>query len=149
MWLSNQLGQQATIAAGNASLFDLFQGMTAGTVRQGLTVVRMLLKLEVGPNTVGEIVQYQIAVMVAEADAVAAGALPEPGTDILNYYLHDGGSIRTDVDAGPPQRTETYDIRTARKIPSQAHTLVFIIENTDAVNSLTFGLFSRLLIKLP
>ena len=122
--------------------------LAQGISRSGISVVRSLLDVSVASTTFGAEVEWQLGMMVIEQDAFDAGAVPELNVDILNYYLHDGGIYNTDSDAGPRFKDLKYDIRTARKIPSQRHTLVFLMQNTGGA-SLTFFVTSRVLIRLP
>ncbi len=149
-WTAIQIAAETVLAANQTGAFDLLANvLSTGPARAGLTVVRYLLNLHVAANNLGDLVEYQHGTYMAEMDALEAGAVPEPVVDDVNWYLHDGAFHRTDVDAGPPAKEHRYDIRSARRIKSERHTLVHVMQNTGAGTSLNYALFARLLLKLP
>ena len=147
MWISEQLASLTAVPAGAQSGFDLFQSLQTAQ-KSGATLVRGLFRLWVSPTTSGQNVEFQHVLVMMDLDAFTAGAFPDPSVDIVNYYLHDGDAFRTDVDAGFPGRSYQYDIRAARRLRQQRDSCCHIIENTSAGNSLTYQIFSRLLVRL-
>ena len=147
-WVSDQIAELTTVSAGQQSAFDLLSPVPAAS-RWGITVVRMLGELYVGPASTGADVEWQHGVTLMDLDAFSASALPEMSQDMRSYYYHNGGYYFRDADAGPSAARETWDIRTARRMRSERDTLVHIMENTDASASLVYQLFYRLLVKLP
>ena len=131
LWVDNSLATLTNISAGAQGVVDLLGSIDVDT-QVGMTCVRLLLNMVVGPDTSGQTVEGEHAVCIITSDAMAAGAVPDPSTDEYPWYLKDGFLHVGDADAGPRTWEHKYDIRTSRRIKSTDDRLLHIIENSGS-----------------
>ena len=142
-WFNNS-NTPLTIAAFASGVFDLLPlaGIPEG-FGGGLTVVRMIGHLDVRSDQVNELV-YSAGIAVMTRDAFAAGATPDPVSDLVDWYWLDSRFIRqTDIEVV----STPFDIRTARKVRGEDRTLAFVIQNNGPGSAnLAFMIHVRLLL---
>jgi len=149
LWHSVQIGLSTNVVANQTSVLDLLSGLPLAVSRAGLTVIRSILDTSIEPAVFGNRAEWYQGLFMVERDALAAGAVPELGIDDANYLLNTGQTFISDVDAGPREHKDHFDIRTARKLRSPAHTIIHMIRNTAAAAALNYFLTGRLLLRLP
>ena len=142
-WFNNS-NTPLTIAAFASGVFDLLPlaGIPEGFAG-GLTVLRMIGHLDVRSDQTNELV-YSAGIALMTRDAFAAGATPDPVTDLVDWYWLDSRFIRSSVleTVNTP-----FDIRTARKVRGEDRTLAFIIQNNGpGTANLAFMIHVRLLL---
>ena len=135
----------ATVVAGLKIVFDLLPvSELPAALLAGSTVLRMIGKYTILNQTDNVNVFGAYAVAVVTRAALAAGSVPEPIGDLVDWYYHDGFNVRQEVNRDT--REVTFDIRTARRIRGEDRTLMAICENSSAsVSSLVFYTSMRLL----
>ena len=147
LWQNRQNGTDLTsISAGGTSVVDLLEN-TDQAVRVGTVAVRMLLNLRVEVATPGTDCAFVHAVMVYPLEAFTAGAIVEPATDRLNYYLWDGHAFGTETGA-PHGQDYRYDIRSKRSLRDLGRVLMHVIENTGG-STMLYQITSNVLLQLP
>ena len=117
------------------------------------TIVRMLIELEVSPFLAGTgSLAVALGITLVNADAHAAGALPEPGQADqedadwlwnipLLQFKHQAG--------GPQQRYVSVDIHSKRKYNSGNDLLVLIAENSGVASIDVVGSVRTLVLDAP
>ena len=90
----------------------------------------MLFQLWVAPGAANLDTFGSMGVSTITRDAVAAGVVPDPGTDLVDWYLHRAFTVHNE-DAGRFEKSE-YDIRTARRIRGVDRGLVAVLEVSPA-----------------
>ena len=89
-----------------------------------------------------------MGVLPVTTDAFNAAAVPDPISDLNNWYLNDGDVSEEEVGSGNQWTQKTYDVRTGRRLGAGID-LAFIMENVSGVNALTFTFHSQLFLRLP
>ena len=108
----------------------------------GFTVVRMFGDLVYRNVTGSQELQIAFGVAVMTVDALVAGAVPDPNTDLVDWYYHKRlYGFRANIEAV----SNPFEIRTARKIRGEDRTLGFVLDNIGA-NTLNFSFNFRLLL---
>ena len=111
----------------------------------GLTVVRMIGSLDLQPAAVNLNTYGAFGICVVSRDAVAAGAVPDPITDLVDWYYH----VSFYMNQQQELKVEKFpfDIRTKRLIRGVDRTLVAILEvAAAAATGVNFSTFLRLLL---
>ena len=111
--------------------------------QSGFTILRLIVNLVVAPTIANAAVLGIAALYVG-----ATGLLTTPPnllTDLLDYYWHQ--HIQEPTGGGTAPRAYEVDLRSARRIRGEERRLLFQITNRDLVNSLEFGLATRMLLK--
>ena len=97
------------------------------------TIVRMLIDLSVSPNSSTVPLTFAMGITMMNADAHAAGALPEPGqADVEDAdWMWSVPQARHDVFAGlsPFARTFILDIHSKRVYNARTDLLALIVDN--------------------
>ncbi len=116
------------------------------------TIVRMLIDIQVFAAVTGQRMRVAMGVTLMNADAHAAGALPEPGRNNIEDadWLWLIPQTFMEVALGTtPNKSFILDIRAKRKYNSNQDLLVFVIDNQDATNAVNIGGSIRTLILDP
>ncbi len=146
-WFNNT-SVPATLAIGGVAVFDLLPlGGLPPALEGGLTVMRMLGAFNVRVDADGATIIVGMGVCVVTRDAFAAGAIPEPITDLVDWYFlkhtHQQGLTAT----ARIVRDYEFDIRSKRRIRGVDRTLVAVIENSGISNATVLvGVSTRLLL---
>ena len=110
-------------------------------------MVRMIGNVVVRIVTDNTAAQWSLGVAVSTRDAFAAGALPEPFTDLVDWYYLRAGYERQEVNRD--NVTYDFDIRTARAVRGLGRTLVAVFENSSLSDgSINVVMNYRLLLKM-
>jgi len=115
--------------------------------KQGLTLLRSFITLRL--NSVDALLSAEsvFGFIMMDGDAVAAGAFPDPRTDVDAPWLYwDRRVLLPPSDSGQHLRI---DIRAKRRFAGNDMNFMFILDNDDAAQSLEFVLAFRLLLGLP
>ena len=94
------------------------------------TLRRLIGFFMLKPSAIDLNVFFRIAIIAADADAVAAGAVPDPWVDNASFLFEMSGHLVTDIGNGPAGilRKEV-DTRVMRKLPQGRTQLIRILEN--------------------
>ena len=144
-WMS-AASSPTTIAAGVQGFFDMTDvDLIPSGWDAGFTVIRMIGRVQIRNATFDVDTFGAFGIGVVSRDAEIAGALPEPNGDLYQWYLQRAW-LQRQPDHGFTDYA--FDIRSARKIPSQNHTLVAVMDNAGgSASSITWALDARLLVR--
>ena len=102
--------------AGGQSESEIDTQLSGELHTQGITVVRLILRVTGTPTTLGASANFTFGVVMVNLDAIAAGAFPDPaGVDEVPWMVRDRLFMIRDADAGPQSVMASYDIRSMRK----------------------------------
>ena len=140
---TNQGSISQNLAAGAEGIFDLLSlARLPATLEGGLTVLRMILRLGVRAQASNTTPLGAFGVSVVTRDAFSGLAVPDPLTDLVDWYLWHGFAMFDSDSAG---REWNFDIRTARRLRGEDRTLVAVMEADATSSALTWDMDVRLL----
>ena len=142
-WFNNQ-SVPATLAIGAQSIFQLDASLPSA-LNAGYTILRMVLGLAiVSPSSNVDILGAHGVSLVTQ-DALTAGAVPDPETDLVDWYLLDHFYL----EMGSSERAQQYqwDIRSKRRIRGGDRTIVHVMDNSvSSTGTLRYSVWFRLLV---
>jgi len=151
-WYSAHIDRNA-LASGAITSHELFGTATVtATAVKGSTVTRFLIDLTVHPQSLTVVVNLFWGLVLLNADAVAAGGLPDPvdTSDRPDYlvrgWLQSGSGNLSDLSQ---DRRVSLDIRSQRIIRSEEDQLRIVFQASTSGITLDYSFFSRALIKRP
>ena len=149
LWFTTQIANFTVVNAGVSAVLDLLDlsNLPQGVDTGNSSVVRAIINLQVGPVAFSTVAEWYFAMAVMTRAAYSSGAIPNPVLDSANYYINSGDAYEVDNVAGQRHLRKSYDLRTARKIPSPEHTMTSILTNSGTVQ-LEYFVSHRLLLKL-
>jgi len=144
-WFNNASATVA-VASGAQAIFDLtpLAGLPPN-YEGGFTIRRMIGGIGVAAQAANAGFTGTFGIAVVTRDAVAAGAVPEPAADLVDWYYHTvvfRQAIAADVK-GDVQRL--FDIHTSRAIRGEGRTLVAVFDS--ASGAIQLNIFARLLLQ--
>ena len=112
--------------------------------KAGLTLLRTYLTLRANSQDASFSADSAYGLIMADGDAIASGALPDPEQDIGAPWLYwDARSLLPAADHTVQQKL---DVKAKRRFHGNDANLMFIIRNTDVAQALEFTLAWRLLL---
>jgi len=115
--------------------------------RQGLTLLRMFATLRVNSTDASLSVEFSFGFIMSEGDAVIAGAVPDPELDVDAPWTY--WERRVALPPSDSQQHLMIDSKSKRIFRGNDSSLILILANDDAAQSLEFVLGFRLLLGLP
>ena len=118
------------LAVGGTTLFDLtpLSGLPP-QYEGGFTVLRLIGNLSVRPAVSAQNIVWTHGILATTRQALALGAIPNPVTDLVDWYMHHGAYVESDA-GGVAAVQFPFDIRTARKIRGEDRTLASTFHNS-------------------
>ena len=114
--------------------------------RQGLTLLRCIGTLRANSTDANLSAETAMGFIMADGDAVSTANTPNPSLDVDAPWLWwDRRVLLPPSDSGQHLRL---DIKAQRRLAGNDTTLLFLIDNDDATQSLEFALGLRMLFKL-
>ena len=139
----------AANAQGNLLIYNAIQHGVRGI--KGATVTRLLVDIELQPDSVGQNVVMFWGITMVNADARAALAFPEADDPADRADWLGKGRLQTsssDLFDGSQWHRVHRDLRAQRVFHSEEDELHLIVDS-GTVNVLTWSAFIRVLIRLP
>ena len=138
----------AVIAIGGQAILDLLDAADIPDgYAGGLTVLRMILQTVMFPGVASTDVIGAMGVAVMTRDALAAGAVPDPIADLVDWYWLTHYRLLTQV-TNEGDRLGPVDIRTKRAIRGEGRTLALVFDNSSSSGgSVGFEFSARLLLQ--
>ena len=135
-----------TIGAGAASTTDWTpKASIPEGYAGGFTVLRAIINLQFDAVTANQQISGNFGLCVVTRDAFAGGALPDPITDLVDWYL-----LRPFRLINPDRRVMelNFDLHTSRRIRGEDRTLVSVTESdSGSASNLGFSFGFRLLLQ--
>jgi len=136
-----------TLASGLKAITDLTANFHSAE-RKGMTVLRMIGAVSLMPQVATQIVEVTTGINIFSAEAVAAGATPEPRSDTdISWMWWTGGPIER-ASSGDFWTRWPIDTKGKRKFPNADDELTLIIENNGGF-TLELAANLRVLYALP
>ena len=112
-----------------------------------LTVIRAILQVGMRGTTSATDYFGAFGISVVTRDALTAAAVPDPISDLVDWYWHKNFVGQRDADAGSPYMYHDVDLRSGRAIRGEDRTMAFILDvNAASASGVTFSLGARLLL---
>jgi len=150
-WFPKKVTLGAIPASGQLS--EILDTGLPSANKKDATIVRMLIDLSAVAFQSVQSVRLAMGISIMNADAHAAGALPDPGkqdVEDADWLWHLPQShFQTNSVSAPRQRDYVLDIRSKRVYNSQADILVLVVDNLDPVNTLDVIGSTRVLVLDP
>ena len=148
----DQIFQPTSMAAAAAiTIIELTSPQISSSLGQTGTILRWMGRLMIQSNDVAQLIEMAWGVAVVTADALVAGAVPDPLTDEAQaWYYWDAyeGTIAI-IGEGPRGGLEIkFDIRSKRRLRS-GYRLAFIIEKEASPSPVEVFLASRAVWSVP
>ena len=121
-------------------LEDIPDGYSAG-----FTCLRLILQVIAQPGAASTDHYGAFGVSVVSRDSFIAGALPNPITHLMDWYVLKHFYMRTESDLIAHPIVDV-DIRTARKVRGEDRTIVATLETAPASGLIRFSIQARLLL---
>ena len=137
-----------SLGIGAQAVFDVLGNLTTAE-KVGIVIVRLLLNWALRPNAISQTDFLDQGVCMVSDDAFNGLVVPDPSqAEGGAWYFWKSqafeGSSETEA------RQYEADMRTARKLPSQDHTMVWVVDNNAfSEGSFEISLATRALIRLP
>ncbi len=113
----------------------------------GLTVIRTILQVKVRAEADNSNCFGAVGVTVSTRDALAALAMPEPITDLVDWYYLTSYWVNQESERSATAIAEI-DLRSARRIRGEDRTLVMVIQaNPGSEASLQVSPMARMLLR--
>ena len=143
----------ANIAAAGQASVDILQNARSvadDSIARGNTIKRVLGDIYIWPGDASNITEGTIGITRTEADAEAASATADPGTDTLARWLYwkrilTGTQATGELSTGEATRFEL-DLKMNLRLNNRADALNVIIDNDDGTHTMLFALGLRILI---
>jgi len=144
-WTTATLNAQI-LGPSNQTFFDALGGLTLADKNEIRRVVRVHLSFGYSSDVGGNHVFGRFGLIVANDDAIVAGAVPDPVNDSGDSWMMND-IFHTEIDNLQQKQEIKHDIRASRLIPS-GKSLVFVLD-TDAaqVGNLHWHVGMRLLLE--
>ena len=145
----NQSGVPTTISVNSQGALDLLPlGELPDGYGGGCTVRRLIGKVMFFGTIIDTDAYFTWGVTLLTRDALTALALPDPISDLVDWYYHTVGYARENAFAGQTVTTIEYDIRTSRRIAGEDRTLAAIMHVSPASGtSIRFVSYHRMLLQ--
>jgi len=145
-WFNTQSVPAAVAPAGQA-IVDLLSTESPAALEPKLTVIRAIVEVGIHGSSSGTSWYGAFGMSVITRDALAAGAVPDPISDFVDWYWHKNYYGRSTVGGGPQIERFPIDLRTARAIRGVGRTLAFILDvNAASGSGVNFSVSARLLL---
>ena len=145
-WTNDQ-SIPTTVLKGGQAIVDLLQPIFPVSQLPKFTVIRAILDVGMQGSSFGLDWFGAFGISVITRDALAAGAVPDPITDFVDWYWHKSYYDRTDTGAGAAVSHERVDLRSARQIRGVGRTMAFIFDvNSGSTGDVIFSVSARLLL---
>ena len=143
----------ANVTAGGQASVDLLQNartVAADSIARGNTIKRIIGDVYVWPGDASNITEAVMGITKTEADAEAASATADPGTDTLARWLYWkrfllGTQATGELSTGEPS-VFNLDLKMNVRINNRADALNLILDNDDGTHTYLFALGLRILI---
>ena len=138
------------LAAPNQGFYDMFSNMPSGFAG-GLTntkILRALVEVSIEPDVAGARFYGAFGISLISRDAAALGSIPDPATDLTDWYLLKRYS--STVDAVGKSLDFTFDLRSSRNVRGSRETGMtpaFVMQNL--VGGIEWQVGFRLLLQMP
>jgi len=134
----------AALASGAASVADI-TGNAVAAGRQGGSVLRFMGRLQIFQTSQNQTVDLALGVTLVSADALAAGAVPDPQTDLQqSWYYWTRIRAQMAIDDNNISLSREFDIRTSRRIRSDQR-LILVFEAGALAGTIGVSVSARLL----
>ena len=140
----NEQSVPASVAIGGQAIVPLMNAANIPGGTNGWTVIRMIGSLFLRSNTINTNSFASLGIYVETGDAVTAGAVADPITDLVDWYYHK--NLAQFQNPSEFVVAAEFDIRTSRKIRGAGRELIGVFENNAGSGSaFTFSLAARFL----
>ena len=141
--------QDVALNAGQQAHTDLLSNIATGN-RQGSTVTRMILDIQMRPGAITVTHEIYVGIAVLNADAVGASAFPDADSvDDTDWLFHARLiSNSSNVSDGTQGDRIRMDIRSQRVLRAQQDRLILVRDNLIGAVT-TYNHFIRVLMKHP
>ena len=143
------IGAEQVLTAQLTTGVDLLSNLATGN-RQGATVTRMILDMTAHPTALTVVNELYWGVSVMNADALAAGAFPDPETvDETDWLIHGRMITRSaNLSSVEGDARVSMDLRSQRILRSVADRLI-LVRRVNTTVDMDTSLFFRVLMKHP
>ena len=140
-----------TISNGGQANHNLLSGLDADLAKDS-TVTRIILEMWFRPGQLTSTYRVPWGITFVNADAVIAGALPDPGVagDNTSWLIRSQTEFSSgDLSDSRQDGRVSMDIRSQRICRSPQEQLHLIIDLVTSGSALAYDSFSRVLVRLP
>ena len=117
----------------------------------GATIMRTIGRVSLQIETLGSRASVYMGIIVVDAEAVAAGGIPDPWADPAAWMWEDAYELISSASAEPANIIHIpLDIRVRRRMPQERNSLLFVFDNlVGSSGSVSAFISVKCLLRIP